>query len=129
MMASARVYIDVDIAPPPVRVEVVPVARVGYVWAPGYWYWSGHQHVWVGGGDEPAWLRGGTYLVARRIRMLIEVWDRASLGDQQQTIGRIKASGSPLGRSHEFDPVDAFAAFGLNREKSDLPAAQSVGEL
>jgi hypothetical protein len=49
MMASARVYLDVNIAPPAERVEVIPAARVGYVWAPGYWNYSGHQHVWTRG--------------------------------------------------------------------------------
>lgn len=39
----------VRIAPPPPRAEVVPHARRGYVWAPGYWRWNGHRHVWVGG--------------------------------------------------------------------------------
>jgi deferrochelatase/peroxidase EfeB len=38
------------------------------------------RHVWAGPRDEPAWMRGGTYMVARRVRMLIEVWDRSSLG-------------------------------------------------
>jgi hypothetical protein len=46
---QARVYVDVDVAPPPPRVEVVPAPRVGYVWAPGYWAWRGHRHVWVRG--------------------------------------------------------------------------------
>jgi deferrochelatase/peroxidase EfeB len=63
------------------------------------------EHVWVPANAEPSWLRGGTYLVTRRIRMLIEVWDRASLDDQEQTIGRRKQSGAPFGRTDEFDPV------------------------
>ncbi len=63
------------------------------------------RSVWVGE-EGPAWLRGGTYLVARRIRMLIEAWDRASLSDQEQTIGRTKAVGAPVGAHAEFDPVD-----------------------
>jgi WXXGXW repeat (2 copies) len=49
MISNARVYVDVDIAPPAAQVEVIPAARVGYVWAPGYWNYSGHQHVWAGG--------------------------------------------------------------------------------
>jgi deferrochelatase/peroxidase EfeB len=62
------------------------------------------RFVWVG--DEgPAWLRGGTYLVTRRIRMLLEVWDRASLQDQERTIGRHKYSGAPLGGEDEFEPL------------------------
>ena len=63
------------------------------------------DHVWVPANAEPSWLRGGTFMVTRRIRMLIEVWDRASLDDQERTIGRRKESGAPFGRTDEFDPV------------------------
>ena len=66
------------------------------------------QHVWVG--DEgPTWMRGGSYLVVRRIRMHLEAWDRATLGEQEQTIGRHKSSGAPLGGTEESSPVDLDA--------------------
>ena len=63
------------------------------------------RFVWVGDGDAD-WLRGGSYLVTRRIRMLIEPWDSSPLREQEQTIGRAKGSGAPLGQRAEFDPVD-----------------------
>jgi hypothetical protein len=47
--AQARSYIDVEIGPPPDRVEQVPPPRAGYVWAPGYWRWDHGHHVWVKG--------------------------------------------------------------------------------
>lgn len=48
--ARAYVDVDIDVAPPAPRQEVV-VARPGYVWTPGYWNWDhvGRRHVWVGG--------------------------------------------------------------------------------
>lgn len=61
------------------------------------------EFVWVDSG--PAWMRGGSYLVSRRIRMNLEVWDRSSLQDQEETIGRSKYSGAPLGEEDEFDPL------------------------
>jgi deferrochelatase/peroxidase EfeB len=65
------------------------------------------RFVWVGDGDSAAdWLAGGSYLVTRRIRMLIEPWDTSSLNEQEQTIGRTKGAGAPLGQVKEFDPVD-----------------------
>ncbi|GAA0938791.1 iron uptake transporter deferrochelatase/peroxidase subunit [Pseudonocardia zijingensis] len=69
------------------------------------------RHVWVQPGDGPGWLAGGTYLVARRIRMHIETWDRTSLAEQEAIVGRTKGEGAPLGASGEFDTAD-FAATG-----------------
>ncbi len=40
----------VGVAPPAPRVEVMTVApSPGHFWANGYWWWNGHEHVWVGG--------------------------------------------------------------------------------
>lgn len=64
------------------------------------------QHVWVGKSDGPAWLTDGTYLVARRIRMHIEIWDRTPLSEQETIVGRTKGTGAPLGQVAEFDEPD-----------------------
>jgi deferrochelatase/peroxidase EfeB len=64
------------------------------------------KHIWVGAEDNPAWMRGGSYLVARRIRMIIEIWDRTPLFDQEDIIGRDKKEGAPAGKRFERDKVD-----------------------
>ena len=79
--AVAATYIDVRVAPPPPRYEVVPAARPGYVWAPGYWDWTGRRHVWVNGHwerarhgyvyHEPRWVQDGD-----RWRLHRGAWDR-----------------------------------------------------
>ncbi|MEP9381304.1 iron uptake transporter deferrochelatase/peroxidase subunit [Nocardioides sp. KR10-350] len=63
------------------------------------------EFVWVGD-DEPAWMRGGTYQVARKIRMDIEIWDSDDVTDQQRVIGRTKEVGAPLSGKKEFDTPD-----------------------
>jgi len=68
-------------------------------------------HVWVGDGDGPAWLTGGSYLVARKIAMLIETWDRVRLSEQERITGRDKAHGAPLSGGEEQSAPD-FAAVG-----------------
>jgi len=64
------------------------------------------EHVWVAADDEPAWLRGGSYLVARKIAMIIETWDRVRLSEQDRIIGRDKAEGAPLSGGDEFAEPD-----------------------
>ncbi|MGK5642489.1 iron uptake transporter deferrochelatase/peroxidase subunit [Streptomyces sp. URMC 126] len=59
------------------------------------------KFVWVGEKDGPEWMTGGSYLVARRIRMHIETWDRTSLKEQEDVFGRDKAEGAPLGKRKE----------------------------
>ncbi|MED4403789.1 iron uptake transporter deferrochelatase/peroxidase subunit [Metabacillus fastidiosus] len=65
-----------------------------------------NEQVWVQRGDGPNWLIGGSYLVVRRIQMFIEVWDRTTLKDQEETFGRHRDSGAPLSKKNEFDQVD-----------------------
>jgi len=69
------------------------------------------EQVWVAKGDGPAWMTGGSYLVTRKIRMIIEAWDRTQLQEQEDVIGRSKGEGAPLSGGKEFTEPD-FAARG-----------------
>lgn len=68
------------------------------------------EHVWVAETDEPAWMAGGSYLVARKIAMLIETWDRVRLSEQDAIVGRDKGEGAPLSGGDEFTEPDFTGA-------------------
>ena len=74
------------------------------------------RFVWTGAPESPAWMHGGTYMVVRRIAMLLGNWDSIGLDQQEQTFGRHKLSGAPLGATSEYAPVDL----------AKLPAASHV---
>lgn len=60
--------------------------------------------LWV---SEPDWLRGGSYLIVRKIAMHLETWDRTSYREQVRTFGRDRATGAPMGYGKdEFEPLD-----------------------
>ncbi len=86
------------------------------------------RHVWVGedaaahDSRDSSWLVGGTYLVARRIRMQIETWDRTSLREQEALVGRTKGEGAPLSGGEELTEPD-FEVTG--REGTPLVALNS----
>jgi deferrochelatase/peroxidase EfeB len=67
--------------------------------------------VWV---SDDGWMTGGTYMCVRRIRMLLEVWDRQILDDQQHTFARYKGSGAPIGTDDENAdvPFDLYLGTG-----------------
>lgn len=66
------------------------------------------QTVWSGD-SQPDWLQGGSYVVVRRIRMLLPEWNAQTVEQQEAVIGRFKDSGAPLSGTLESDPVDLSA--------------------
>lgn len=80
-----------------------------------------HDQVWAdaadGSGD--AWMAGGSYLVARKIRMVIETWDRQQLGEQERIIGRDKGEGAPLSGGTEFTEPNFLAVSPTGGTKID----------
>jgi deferrochelatase/peroxidase EfeB len=75
------------------------------------------SHVWVPAGADARgdWLAGGSYLVARRINMTIETWDRQSLSEQETVVGKTKAEGAPLSGGDEYATPD-FALMGRGKQ-------------
>jgi deferrochelatase/peroxidase EfeB len=74
------------------------------------------------GADAPAWLRGGSYLVIRRIRMLLDDWDRLGRPAQERVIGRRRDTGAPLSGGTEFTPPD-YGAVGADGSPVIAPDA------
>lgn len=68
------------------------------------------KYLWI---DQPDWLRGGSYLIARKIVMHLETWDRTSYKEQERTFGRERISGAPMGEKDEFTPL------GLDRKDTN----------
>jgi deferrochelatase/peroxidase EfeB len=81
-----------------------------------------NQHVWVAKSDGPDWLTGGSYLIARRIRMRIENWDRTTLLEQERVIGREKGSGAPNGLKQEFEELNLELTDKKNNPVIDVDA-------
>lgn len=79
--------------------------------------------VWVGA-EGPDWMCGGSYVVVRRIRMALEHWDQTDVDFQEQTIGRHKMTGAPLGLKDEFAPL------GLDRmDKDENPVIPEISHV
>ncbi|MGW2403548.1 iron uptake transporter deferrochelatase/peroxidase subunit [Streptomyces sp. NPDC001739] len=73
------------------------------------------ERIFVGRDAAQEWMRGGSYAVVRRIRMLLDDWEKRSRHEQERVIGRRKDNGAPLTGGSETTPMklDATGADGL----------------
>ncbi|MEU6069489.1 MULTISPECIES: iron uptake transporter deferrochelatase/peroxidase subunit [Streptomyces] len=58
------------------------------------------------GSNDPAWMANGSYAVVRRIRMLLDDWEKLSAKAQEDVIGRRKSDGAPLSGGTETTAMD-----------------------
>ena len=70
------------------------------------------------GSTDPAWMANGSYAVVRRIRMLLDDWEKLSTGAQENVIGRRKSNGAALSGGDETTAMDL--------EKTDAKGALVV---
>lgn len=64
------------------------------------------KRIFVPEQGEPAWMANGSYVVVRRIRMLLDDWEKLSHAEQEGVIGRRKADGAPLSGGDETTEMD-----------------------
>ncbi|MGW4443769.1 iron uptake transporter deferrochelatase/peroxidase subunit [Streptomyces sp. NPDC004682] len=64
------------------------------------------RRIFVPASGEPAWMANGSYAVVRRIRMLLDDWEKLSLTAQEAVVGRRKSDGAPLSGGDETTPMD-----------------------
>ena len=74
---------------------------------------------WVHAGSDEGWMAGGTYQIARKIQMNIEIWDADNVADQQKIFGRTKVDGSPLSGGHEHTTPDFAVRDAAGQPKID----------
>jgi dye decolorizing peroxidase len=70
------------------------------------------------GSSDPAWMANGSYAVVRRIRMLLDDWEKLSTGAQENVVGRRKSTGAALSGGGETTAMDL--------EKTDAKGALVV---
>ncbi|MEV5873942.1 iron uptake transporter deferrochelatase/peroxidase subunit [Streptomyces sp. NPDC052101] len=64
------------------------------------------QRIFLPASGDPAWMAHGSYAVVRRIRMLLDDWEKLSVTAQEAVIGRRKSTGAPLSGGDETTPMD-----------------------
>ncbi|UGQ15207.1 iron uptake transporter deferrochelatase/peroxidase subunit [Yinghuangia sp. ASG 101] len=73
-------------------------------------------------GGNAAWARGGSYVVVRRIRMLLDTWDTLDVAAQEKVIGRRKEDGAPLTGGTEHTEPD----YGARSAQGGLTIAENA---
>ena len=57
-------------------------------------------------GSDQRWMRGGSALVLRRIRMTMDTWEEIDRNSRELSVGRTLDTGAPLTGTAEHDPAD-----------------------
>ncbi|MBB0967519.1 Dyp-type peroxidase [Dietzia aerolata] len=57
-------------------------------------------------GADQRWMRGGSALVLRRIRMTMDTWEEIDRTSRELSVGRTLDTGAPLTGTAEHDPAD-----------------------
>jgi deferrochelatase/peroxidase EfeB len=62
--------------------------------------------IWVGN-EGPDWMRGGSYIVVRRIRFALEHWDQMPQAYQEAAVGEMKHAHMPAGQAQTGEKTDS----------------------